>query len=80
MFKGSIAATLAALSLVLAYGVPRSPSAKMAGEHPMPIEAHANAETKPGETIKAGDGALLPPPPLLPQQQQSPLKLPLVNP
>ncbi len=42
-------AALVALSLALAFGVARS-AAKMAGEHPMPTEAHANAQpTMPGE-------------------------------
>jgi lipoprotein-anchoring transpeptidase ErfK/SrfK len=79
-----IAAALVVLSLVLASGAARTP-AKMAGEHPMPIETHPNAETKPGEkTMTAaggaspstGDGGASP----APSQPQSPLKLPLVDP
>ena len=78
-------AALVALSLAVAFGVVRTP-AKMAGENPMPIEAHAKAATEHGGTLKA-DGAPPPPADAAPpsprqqqQQQQSPLKLPLVNP
>jgi murein L,D-transpeptidase YafK len=77
-----IAVALVVLSLALASGAARTP-AKMDGEPPMPVETHANAETKPGETTAAsgaspatGDGDASP----SLSQSQSPLTLPLVNP
>ena len=66
-------AALVVLSLALAYGAARSP-AETAGETTMPIETHANAETKPGETLTTEDARSSEAAP------QSPLKLPLVNP
>jgi murein L,D-transpeptidase YafK len=77
--KKFIAVALVALSLALAFGVARS-SGKMAGEKQMSIEAHANPETNPGETLPA-DGAP-PSPSRSPSlaQARSPLKLPLVDP
>jgi lipoprotein-anchoring transpeptidase ErfK/SrfK len=68
------AAAFVALSLALASGAARTP-VKTARAHPMPIETHANAEMKPGETTAVEGGA-----PLATMQPRSPLKLPLVNP
>jgi lipoprotein-anchoring transpeptidase ErfK/SrfK len=75
------AAALVALSLALAFGVGRSP-AKLADEHPMLTEAHANAATKPAETKPGEIGETLTPDnaPTPEAASQSPLKLPLVNP
>ncbi|HLL16780.1 MAG TPA: L,D-transpeptidase [Pyrinomonadaceae bacterium] len=70
--KTFIAAALVVLSLASAVSLT---PAKMAGETTMPIEAHANAETKPGETFAAGG---MQSPQAAPRQ--SPLKLPLVKP
>jgi hypothetical protein len=78
-----IAAALVALSLALASGAPPG-RAKTACENPentMPIEAHANAETKPGERATAGSAHLPEARPQTPEARpQTPLKLPLVNP
>jgi lipoprotein-anchoring transpeptidase ErfK/SrfK len=88
------AAALVALSLALAFGVARSP-ADATRENPMSIEAHANAETKPGATLPTGGETLVTDAATLATddatlatggarpltaQPQSPLKLPLVNP
>ncbi|MCA1555678.1 MAG: L,D-transpeptidase [Acidobacteria bacterium] len=65
-----IAASLVTLSLVILPGASRS-RAKMAGEKQMSPESTSNAETKRTETLTAETVSSV---------QQSPLKLPLVNP
>lgn len=70
-------ATLVALSLLLLAGVSRF-HASGANENLMPVEIHSGAETKREEASAANS---MPAPPSSPlAQQQSPLKLPLVNP
>jgi lipoprotein-anchoring transpeptidase ErfK/SrfK len=69
-------AALVVLSLALAFGVARS-AAKMAGEYPMPIEAHANAQSTPPGESKRGENLMAataqspeaPPQPETPPQQ-----------
>lgn len=70
----TVLATLVALSLLLLLGVARFP-ASGANENRMPVETHSGAETKRDETAAAATSPLA-----LSSQQQSPLKLPLVNP
>lgn len=73
MMKIFIATSLVALSLLILISVSRSRTQKSAGENGMPLEPEANAETKRGETLASATSTSTP-------QQQSPLKLPLVNP